>query len=241
MWIRYVCLGGLALISMAAHAAPSVSSESIRAQASRMQQIVTLPIRGMRAVQSQNSVGDSQILFVSDTGRFAISGQLIDILQQKPLSTLSEMQDVASRLDLKKLGLDVKTLNTITLGVGAQEVVVFIDPRSPSCLALAKEARALTKHYTFQFVLIPVLGDKSHQIAKQVNCETDKARMLTALLNGTLEKHLSQSTCRSDAYERTLLLAQLIPIEGVPTLIAPDGRIHRGRPPHLKTWLEQPS
>lgn len=229
------------LIGMTAHAAPSLSSDSIRTQAAHLQQIVTLPIRGMRAVQSQNTAGDSQILFISDTGRFAISGQLIDILQQKPLSTVAEMQEVASRLDLKKLGLDVKTLNTITLGVGAQEVVIFIDPRNPSCLALAKEARALTKRYTFQFVLIPVLGDKSHQIAKQVSCETDKARLLTALLNGTLEKNLSQTACHSDAYERTLLLAQLIPIEGVPTLIAPDGRIHRGRPPHLKTWLEQPS
>src|SRR5690349_19766485 len=182
MWKKVICLGGLALIGMTAHAAPSLSSDSIRTQAAQMQQIVTLPIRGMRAVQSQNTAGDSQILFISDTGRFAISGQLIDILQQKPLSTVAEMQEVASRLDLKRLGLEVKTLNTITLGVGAQEVVIFIDPRNPACLALAKEARALTNRYTFQFVLIPVLGDKSHQIAKQVTCETDKARMLTELL-----------------------------------------------------------
>ncbi|OZT19298.1 disulfide isomerase, partial [Salmonella enterica subsp. enterica serovar Heidelberg] len=38
-------------------------------------------------------------------------------------------------------------------------------------------------------------------------------------------------------YDQTLLPAHFIGFEGVPFVVAPDGRVSKGRPSNLKSWL----
>src|SRR5260363_42149 len=115
--------------------------------------VVTLPVRR-----------EGHIALISDNGRFVITGgQLMDIWQGQLLTTLDQIQYAASHLDFKKLGLDIRTLNTLTLGSGDKTVVAFIDPRSLPSRDLVKTAQPLAKAYTFRFVLVPALGEASHR------------------------------------------------------------------------------
>jgi thiol:disulfide interchange protein DsbC len=57
-------------------------------------------------------------------------------------------------------------------------------------------------------------------------------------MNNTLATLPSKETCDSSQYDQTLLTAHFIGIEGVPFVVAPDGRVSQGRPKSLKSWLE---
>ncbi len=136
------------------------------------------------------------------------------------------------------MGLDIESLNMVSLGSGPKQVIAFVDQRCQYCHALMSDAKTLANQYTFKFVAIPVLGEESNQLAKAMSCAKNKKQALTALLNNTLDKLPTQAPCPTEKYDRTLLTAQLMNIEGVPYVIAPDGRISYGRPANLKGWLE---
>lgn len=133
---------------------------------------------------------------MSENGQFIIRGQLYDIWAKKPLSTLAQMQDAASRIHFKRMGLDVDTLNTVSLGRGPQEVVAFVDPRCGVCHKLMRDAKSLTKDYTFKFIVVPALGDESNRLAKILYCAKDKYDVLNALVNNTLSTLATKTPLR---------------------------------------------
>ena len=229
-------LGGLMVLGITTIPAPLVAASKLEItdpRAAKIKEIVTLPIKGIRAVES-----DGQIVFISDNGRFVITGQIYDVRGKKPLSSMSEMRDVADRLHLQDMGMDVDKLNTISFGHGPKDVVLFVDPRCGVCHKLIGEAKPLAEEYTFKIVVIPALGDESNQLAKALHCAKDKTNALDALLNNTLGTLPSKSPCDPAQYDQTLMTAHLIGIQGVPFVIAPDGRVSKGRPNNLKAWLE---
>ena len=111
--MRTKLLGALmvfGIITGPAHASSKLEITDPRA--AKIEDIVKLPINGVRAVQS-----DGQIMFLSENGRFVISGQIYDLWSKKPLNTMSQMRDVAERLHFKSMGMDVDTLNTISMAL----------------------------------------------------------------------------------------------------------------------------
>jgi thiol:disulfide interchange protein DsbC len=221
------------LMAMGAFVQSAQALEITDPSTAKIEGIVKLPIKGMQAVQS-----DGQILFMSENGRFVITGQIYDIWMKKPLSTIAQMQDAASCIHFKGMGLDVDTLNTVSMGEGPKEVVIFVDPRCGICHELMRDAKFLTKDYTFKFIVIPALGDESNRLAKALYCAKDKRKALDALINNILGTLPAKTPCDFAQYDQTLLAAHLLGIEGVPVVIAPDGRVSKGRPEHLKSWLE---
>ncbi|GJA75733.1 DsbC family protein [Aeromonas caviae] len=229
-------LGGLVALGIMTIPAQLLAASKLEItdpRAAKIKEIVTLPINGVRAVES-----DGQIVFISDNGRFVITGQIYDVWSKKPLSSMSEMRDVADRLHLKEMGMDVDKLNTISFGHGPKDVVLFVDPRCGVCHKLIGEAKPLAEEYTFKIVVIPALGDESNVLAKALYCAKDKANALDALLNNNLGNLPPKSPCDPAQYDQTLMTAHLIGIQGVPFVVAPDGRVSKGRPNNLKAWLE---
>ncbi|EHC3548719.1 DsbC family protein, partial [Salmonella enterica subsp. enterica serovar Heidelberg] len=215
--MRTKLLGALmvfGIITGPAHASSKLEITDPRA--AKIEDIVKLPINGVRAVQS-----DGQIMFLSENGRFVISGQIYDLWSKKPLNTMSQMRDVAERLHFKSMGMDVDTLNTISMGRGGKEVVVFVDPRCTVCHKLMDESKSLVDEYTFKFVVIPALGAESNRLAKGLYCAKDKTNALDAFMNNTLASLPSKETCDPAQYDQTLLTAHFIGIEGVPFVVAP--------------------
>ncbi len=185
--------------------------------------MVSLPVTGMN---------------MSDSGRFVIDGTLYDAWSKKPLTSLEEIREAGNTLDLSRLGLKMDDLNPLTLGEGKKKVVVFVDPRCPHCHELLKQALPLTKEYTFQILPVPVLGPDSERQVRQLGCARDKKAATDALLNGRIGNLEQDDACNLEPMQRTLVTAQILGIQGVPFIVANDGRISRGRPYDLSAWLE---
>ncbi|WP_052238978.1 TraA family conjugative transfer protein [Escherichia coli] len=147
-------------------------------------------------------------------------------------------RQAGNTLDLSRLGLKMDDLNPLTLGEGKKKVVVFVDPRCPHCHELLKQALPLTKEYTFQILPVPVLGPDSERQVRQLGCARDKKAAADALLNGRIGNLEQDDACNLEPMQRTLVTAQILGIQGVPFIVANDGRISRGRPYDLSAWLE---
>lgn len=229
--MRKTLLGLTAAMAMTTSAAQGL--ENVDLSAVKLEGVVELPIKNLRAVQN-----DGQIFFVSDNGRFVLTGQLYDIWYKTPLDSLAQMEEVAARIDFTRMGMNVDTLNTVSMGSGEKQVVVFVDPLCTPCHALMHDARKLTSQYTFKFIAVPALGEESNRLAKTMACAKDPQEALDALLNNTLKTLPTRTPCDVGHYDKTLLTAQLLGIEGVPFIVGPEGRVGRGRPANLAAWLE---
>lgn len=213
-------------------AEPVSALELLDIEGAKIDSIVEMPISGMSAVES-----DGQILYVSDNGRFVLTGQMYDLWYKSPIDSMRQVRDVATRIDMERMGFEPGALNTVTMGSGDKEVVMFTDPLCEHCHALAHEAKAFTDEYTFNFIVVPALGDESNHLAKRVACAADERQALDALLNGTLETLPTREDCDFETYDMTLLAAQVMEVDGVPFLISDDGRVSRGRPQDFADWL----
>lgn len=232
--MRTKLLGAMMVFGLATGTAQAASKLEITdPRAAKIEDIVKLPIQGIRAVES-----DGQIMFLSENGRFVISGQIYDLWTKKPLNTMAQMRDVAERIHFKNMGMDVDTLNSVSMGAGDKEVVVFVDPLCAVCHKLLDEAKAQVEKFTFKIIVIPALGEESNRLAKSLYCAKDKSSALDALMNNNLGSLPSKVPCDPGQYDQTLLTAHFLGIEGVPFVVAPDGRVSKGRPKNLKSWLE---
>lgn len=216
-------------LSPLANAEPATEATAI----GKIDGMVSLPVTGMKAVES-----NGRIVFMSDSGRFVIDGTLYDAWSKKALTSLDEIRAAGNTLDLGRLGLNMDDLNPLILGEGDKKVVVFVDPRCPHCHELLKQALPLTKEYTFQLLPVPVLGPDSERQVGQLGCAEDRQAALDALVSGRIGGLAQSDSCDLEPMQRTLVTAQILGIQGVPFIIASDGRISRGRPYDLGAWLE---
>jgi thiol:disulfide interchange protein DsbC len=195
-----------------------------------------LPVAGVQMVEA-----GGRVLFVSDNGRYVFTGPAWDLWHGAKLETLEAATRLASRIDLKRLGLDPAALGALDLGNGEGEVVVFVDPRCPHCRRLFDLLPMLAERYHFRLVPLPVLGPDSETAVVRLNClaERDPAAAREALLAGNADQlPAPEGTCGQAPAQRALVTAQLLGIAGVPYLIAPDGRLQQGVPANLDAWLE---
>lgn len=195
---------------------------------------VTLPIKGVQAIESQG-----QIHFISDNGRYLFVGQLVDMWSpEKNLSTFSQIKKSAELLNLRAMGADIDNLNTMVIGTGQKEVVAFVDPKCGICHKLMADAKTMGGEYSFKFISVPALGDESNALSRRLFCAEDKKQRLVAFMNNTIKTLPQQKNCNTAGYDKTLLVATLLPVDGVPFVIAPDGRSSKGYPKNLNAWLK---
>lgn len=195
--------------------------------------IVELPIKSLRAVEA-----NGEIVFLSENGRFVLKGQLYDVWYRDTVDTIPQMVDASTRLHFKRLASDIDEQNVLTIGTGPKQVVVYVDPLCAICHKLMQDAQKMAKQYTFKFLVVPALGDKSNELSRRVFCASDKDEALKSFMSNTLETLPQKESCEMAGYDNTLLLAQLLDIQAVPFVVAPDGRFSYGRPAELKKWLE---
>lgn len=198
------------------------------------QNVVPLPISGLNAVEV-----DGQVHYISDTGRFVITGQIYDVVSQKFIDTFPDIKEVATKINFTKMNLNLDSLNSFSMGQGDKTVAVFVDPDCKICQQMYVEAEKLIKDYTFKFITIPAFGDKSNELTKKLSCLPDRAKGLEALKAGTVHKLETPVPCDTALNDKTLLVAHMLKINGVPFSISPNGSIARGQVLNLKSWLEK--
>lgn len=224
----------LALIGTSVFAQSIEERMAVAAQNIPIEEIVTVPIRNLKAVESEG-----QIVFMSDNGRFVLVGQMIDVWQRQSLDTMSQIKNAVTRLSFDKMGLEIDDLNTITVGQGSARVVAFVDPMCETCLDLIDQAGTMGEDYSFKFVFVPALGDESVAITKNISCSSDEKGALQSLRNGTAASMPASDDCDGKRFQTTLIAADLMGINGVPFIVAPNGEIVRGMPENLGQWLKE--
>lgn len=211
------------------------------AKVSPIERIVAIDADVIRAIKSQ----DGKIMFLVDNGRFAFVGRMVDIWNRKELSTIEDIADAVSHIDLKRMGFKIEEVNHISVGSGEKQVVAFVDPQCGWCHKLIGELNEnpqYYKDYTWNFVVLPVLGDRSTDLAKKLHCAktTNQEEKFKAFQGGmrAIEALEQKSDCDMEAFNSTQVVARALGVQGVPMVIAPDGRFERGKPRNLKAFLE---
>ena len=208
-----------------------------------IERIVTIPADQVRVVKPS---GGAPLVFIIGNGRFAFTGPLIDVWEKKKLTTLEEIEAAVNRVDLQKLGFQAEKLNLIRVGEGQKVITVFLDPLCGWCHRLLREIqedKAFLKEYRLDLIVAAVLGEQSRKLARLIACAdaTDQQKY-EALLAGarTIETLKQKSDCKGEALARTELTLGAMGITASPFVIAPDGRISRGKPTVLRDFLEAP-
>ncbi len=197
----------------------------------------TLPITGLQMVKA-----GGKTFFMSNNGRFVITGTLMDVWNRVAVTDLDQVDQIASHIDLAKMKLKIDDLGPVSYGTGKEQVVMFVDPRCPYCAKVQKQMEGLKDRYTFKLISVPVLGPESQSLVTRIGCllqtkDKDKAR--DALMHQTYDALPADvdPACNREPVQRALVTAHLFAIEAVPFLIAPDGRTFKGAPDSLADWL----
>ncbi|MBK5969104.1 MULTISPECIES: thioredoxin domain-containing protein [Thiorhodovibrio] len=196
---------------------------------------IQLPGSGVQMLQLQDRVA-----FLSGNGRYAFTGDAWDLWHGEQLTSVRQAQVLASRVDLNRLGLDPADLGAInlgSLGTDTQPTWVFIDPLCSACQELLE--RLAQTGTPAHVIPLPLGGAESAQAARRLLCAPSTHAARSALLDHSWsDLPAATPDCDTQPLVRALITARLLGIDSVPTLIAPDGRIHRGLPKNLTVWLE---
>jgi thiol:disulfide interchange protein DsbC len=201
-----------------------------------------LPITGLKMIKT----GD-RVMFVSNNGRFGIyGGKLLDVWTQQEIREISDIDKIANRIDLSRMKLNLDDLGPVTVGHGKDKVLVIIDPRCPYCAKVIKDLQTLQDKYTFKLVMVPVLGQESQNIVVQLACQLSSSdkQAHTLVVNRLLKQDYTglptenPPQCNKEPLQKAVVTAKLFGLQGVPFLIAPDGRTFSGAPEVLSDWLE---
>ena len=199
----------------------------------RVEGMVELPITALKAVEK-----NGRIVYVSEDGRYALQGQLIDIWHKKPLDTLEEIQYSAEHINLDVMGIPIDQLNRITIPGGPGRVVAFVDPECSHCEQFIRQAEKRTALYTYQLIIVPALGPHSNALAKRLFCTSDASDALTLFKEKRLDELPLKKDCDTTYYEQTLVMAELLQIRAVPYFISPSGRFRAGMQDDFWDWLQ---
>lgn len=231
-WIQGVALTSAAIMTPTAQAFDTRLLDEVRKM--KVEDLVDIPIHSLKAVES-----NGEIHYISNNGRYIIQGRLVDVLQQKPLDTMKQIAFATQKLTIRDLELDINTLNSITIGKGETRIFAYVDPLCDSCIRLMKDAQQLSDKYTFHFLVIPALGNTSHDLAKKIICAKNKESLFDAFIEQKLGSIQTKQPCELAGYDLTLLIADMTGVNGVPIVIAPNGNIARGRPVQLDSWIKE--
>ncbi len=243
--LHRLCLLSLLLFTsgvMAANPAkPNASDIAASLLSIKIDGMQDLPINGLKMVKT-----GEQTVFMSSNGRFAFyGGKLMDVWTQQEIKELGDIDNIAKRIDLAKMKLNVDDLGPVTVGQGKASVLVFIDPRCPYCGKVMHDLQALKDQYTFKLVMVPILGAESQNIVVQLACQwgSSDAKAKDAVRDRLLKQDYAglpseqPSQCNKEPLQKAMVTAKLFGLQGVPFLIAPDGRTHSGAPEVLADWL----
>lgn len=182
---------------------------------------------------------NGSMIFLSKDGRYKIVATVDDTWSGKKITSQADIDYAKTHIDLSGLKIDISTLNTFSLKGADKKVTVFVDPECKFCKKLVADAKNHLHDYSFDFVVVPALGDKSNVLSKSMFCAKPVASMSQEYLSGNLGSLAQRVPCDTTRYDLTLLLAQLVGVTGVPFVIAPDGRFQAGGDPWK--FLEQPT
>ena len=217
----------------ALHAAPPLAPPALGDLSATMQASLQLPGTGVQMVELAD-----RVVYIAGHGRYLFTGPAWDLWHGARLDSVAQATELAGRINMDRMALDPAELGAFPVGEleGAAPVWGFVDPLCADCQALL---HALQESGTAaQVVLLPLAGKAALDTALRLVCAPSRGAAWSALLAqdwATLPEPAAD--CDPQPLVRALITGRLLGIDAVPTLIAPDGRLHRGAPADLTAWL----
>jgi thiol:disulfide interchange protein DsbC len=229
-----VLLAAMTAWAEAPHGSPKGSPPQESQQKSpfwTIKAVKALPTNGLVVMETNQGV-----FFASAEGRFVLKGPLFDMWSHREIKSVADVDSIASRVDLKKVGVDFSQLAVFTFGEGNQEEVFFISPTCPHCQTVMNQAAKLAKEYRFKLVLLPQ-SRKDMDIARRMICTKDQDQAVKALLSRNYEA-LPPGNCPLTPLQKNLVTARMLGITKVPYLVRHDHMINAGAVKDLAAWLK---
>ncbi|MEW6657361.1 MAG: DsbC family protein [Thermodesulfobacteriota bacterium] len=220
------------LAAVSAWAEPPQGSAPQGSPLGKIKTVKALPINGMVMVDT-----DQGVFFASDNGRFVMKGPLFDMWNRREIKDVADVESMASRVDLQKIGVDFKQLAVLNFGEGKKEEVFFISPTCPACKTVLDQAAKLAKEYRFKVVLLPQSREDMN-IARSMVCSKDQDWAVKTLLSRNY-KGLPPGNCPLTPLQKNLVTARMLGITKVPYLIRHDAMHHNGAVNDLAAWLKE--
>lgn len=229
-----------ALVGPALNAAPPLPP-ALADLSAPMQASVQLPGTGVQMLELAD-----RVVYIAGNGRYVFTGSAWDLWHGERLDSVAQASELAGRIDLGRMQLDPAELGAFTIGSSQADIPsgqqdsaplwVFVDPLCVECAVLLGKLDQIGA--AAHVVLLPASGDKSLDIAQRLRCAPSETTAWAALRDQDFSD-LPEPTpdCDTQPLVRALITGRLLGITAVPTLIAPDGRLHQGAPADLATWL----
>ena len=196
--------------------------------------ITPSPIPGLLEV-----VAGQNILYADTTGRWLLIGHLYDLKTARDVT--AERKERLSRIDWAKLPFEA----AVHHGEGALRLAVFSDPDCPWCRKLNKALQQAEGIEVWEIMFpVPALHPEARDKAVAILCHARPAAALARVMSGGTLDDAPSADCvsrTSPLVDQAMAFGGAHGIQGTPTLVAPDGRVHSGYlpPDRLKAWLTQ--
>jgi thiol:disulfide interchange protein DsbC len=187
----------------------------------RINELKPTPIPGVYEM-----VFGTRVAFVTADGRYMITGNLIDLENQRNLTNERRAQLISRTLD----ALGESRMVVFAPKQTRRTVTVFTDVDCPYCAKFHQDVPALNRAgVKVRYLLFPRTGQgsESYQRAVAVWCAKDRNKAIGIAKSGG---KLEMKTC-SNPVEEHLTLGADVGVTGTPTLILDDGRMAPGYVP----------
>lgn len=185
-----------------------------------IKEIKKTPVNGLLEVVTSGN----EIFYITQDAKFIVSGELLE------LNTVGYNNLTKARVDnLNKFSFDQLKLSDAIVkkkGDGKNVLVTFEDPNCGYCRKLQPELDKLDNVTIYTFV-IPILGQPSADISKQIMCSSDKAKAWDNYLKNKTPPTVDPkvlASCDVSALTRNIEFAKTHGISGTPAIFFPNGK-----------------
>lgn len=164
-------------------------------------------------------VNDVEFFYTNESGRFLLTGKLIDMKSKRNLTD----EKIDKITAIKFRDLPASDSITYTRGDGSRKVAIFADPNCGYCKRFETELLKVD-NITVSVYVLPILGVDSTAKAKAVWCAPEKNKVWLEYM--TKEKAIPMTTpaCDTEAITRNLSFARRHAIRGTPAVYFQNDR-----------------
>ncbi|HFC53671.1 MAG TPA: DsbC family protein [Gammaproteobacteria bacterium] len=161
----------------------------------------------------------TKVVYVSEDGRYLLSGDLIDVAQGRNIS--EERRSALYKVAIDSVGED--SMIVYAPSEVRHTVTIFTDIDCPYCRKLHKEMKSYNDAgIKVRYLAFPRagVGSESYKKAVSVWCAKDRAAAMTRAKNG---EKMEERSCRNPV-KRHLELVRELGVNATPTIFLEDGR-----------------
>jgi thiol:disulfide interchange protein DsbC len=186
--------------------------------------VVQGPFPGVWEVDVARS-GKTYPIYLDYSLKYLLNGQFIRLADMENLTGL-RYQDL-NRVDVASIPVQ----DAIRVGSPSAKktVIVLSDPTCAYCVKLHGEIKkAAAKDADVAFLVMPYPRNRNDKATYRNCLAVVCSKSEKALDDAYAGKELPAPSCKSDAVDETMKLADRLKIQGTPTMILPDGRVISG-------------